>query len=86
MTVKDLKVGIAQWSLTKERIVDLSIGVTAILIYELLARPIYRPYIYNNKIYDFHVADTIGNSLGTVAAVFILIGFIGHGRVKACFW
>jgi hypothetical protein len=85
MTIEDLKEGIAKWKLTKERIINLTIGVTAILMYEFIARPVYRPYIYRNNIDDFHLADTIGNSLGTVAAVFVIIGFIGQGRTQHIF-
>jgi hypothetical protein len=85
MTIKDLKYGIVNWKLTKERIVNLTVGLTAVLIYEFIARPIYRPYIYRNSINDFHVADTIGNTLGTIATVFVLIGFIGKGRSQHIF-
>ena len=85
MTIKDLKYGIVNWKLTKERIINLTVGLTAVLIYEFIARPIYRPYIYRNNINDFHVADTIGNTLGTIATVFVLIGFIGKGRSQHIF-
>lgn len=85
MTITDLKVGLAKWRLTRDRIINLAIGMSAILIYELIARPIYRPYIYENNINDFHLADTIGNSLGTVAAVFVIIGFIAEGRAQHLF-
>jgi hypothetical protein len=73
MTFKDLKEGISNWKFTRERGINLSIGFSAVLIYEFLARPIYRPYIYKNNINDFHLADTIGNSLGTIAIIFVLI-------------
>lgn len=85
MTIQDLKNGITNWKLTKERIINLAIGFAAVLIYEFIARPIYRPYIYKHHINDFHIADTIGNTLGTVAAVFVLIGFIGQGRTQHLF-
>lgn len=85
MTIKDLRDGISKWRLTRERIANLTVGLSAVLIYEFLARPIYRPYIYKNNINDFHLADTIGNSLGTVATVFVLIGFIGQGRTQHMF-
>jgi hypothetical protein len=85
MTIDDLKDGIANWRLTKERTINLSIGVTALLTLEFIARPIYRPYIYRNNINDFHLADTIGNSLGTVAEVFLIIGLIGQGRIHHLF-
>ncbi|NJN42077.1 MAG: hypothetical protein HC811_07510 [Flammeovirgaceae bacterium] len=85
MTINDLKQGIATWRFTRERIINLSIGFSAVLIYEFIARPFYRPYIYKNNINDFHLADTIGNSLGTIATVFVLIGFIGQGRSQHLF-
>jgi hypothetical protein len=85
MTLQELKHGALTWKLTRERIINLSIGFVAILIYELIARPIYRPYIYKNNINDFHLADTIGNSLGTIAAIFVLIGLIGQGRQQHFF-
>lgn len=85
MTLQELKLGFANWKLTRERLINLSIGLAAVLIYEFIARPIYRPYIYRNGINDFHVADTLGNSLGTVATVFVLIGIIGQGRAQQFF-
>jgi hypothetical protein len=85
MTIKDLREGINNWKFTRERIINLTIGFSAVLIYEFIARPIYRPYIYRNNINDFHLADTIGNSLGTMATVFVLIGFIGQGKTQNIF-
>jgi hypothetical protein len=85
MTIKELGEGIRTWRLTRERIINLSVGFSAVVIYEFLARPIYRPYIYKNNINDFHLADTLGNSLGTLATVFVLIGFIGQGRTQHLF-
>ena len=35
-----------------------------------IGRKIYRPYIYSNDIFDFWIADTIGNLTGTIAIVF----------------
>lgn len=85
MTIKDLKDGITGWRFTRERIINLTIGISAILIYEFIARPIYRPYIYRSNINDFHIADTIGNTLGTVAAIFVTVGFLGQGRTQHLF-
>ena len=85
MNIKDLKDGIATWKFTRERVINLAIGLAAVMIYEFIARPVYRPYIYRNNINDFHIADTIGNSLGTVATVFVLIGIIGQGRTQHFF-
>jgi hypothetical protein len=85
MTIKDLSDGIRAWKFTRERVINLSIGLCAVLIYEFIARPLYRPYIYQNNINDFHIADTIGNSLGTIATVFVFIGLIGQGRTQHLF-
>ena len=72
----------SKWTLTKGRVINLTIGLSAVWIYEFIARPIYRPYIYRNNINDFHVADTIGNSLGTIAAIFVSIAFLGETRMQ----
>lgn len=71
MTIKDLQNGLTHWKLTKERLINLSVGLSAVFIYEFIARPIYRPFIYRNNFNDFHLADTIGNSLGTMATIFV---------------
>ena len=76
MTLSDIKKEIIGWKFTSYKLINISIGVLALLIYEFIARPIYRPYIYANRINDFHIADTIGNSLGTLATVFIFIGLL----------
>lgn len=85
MTITELKEGFRTWRLTRERVIHLAIGVAAILVYEFIARPLYRPYIYRHNINDFHLADTIGNTLGTVATIFTLIGLIGQGRSQNLF-
>lgn len=85
MTVKDLKEGIKNWRFTKEKIIFLSLGLSALLIYEFIASPIYRPYIYSHNIYDFHIADTIGNSIGTMATVFLFIGLVGYSKIQSIF-
>lgn len=35
-----------------------------------IGRMIYRPFIYSNHIFDFWIADTIGNFTGTMAVIF----------------
>lgn len=85
MTITELKEGLRTWRLTRERVIHLAIGVAAILVYEFIARPLYRPYIYRHNINDFHLADTIGNTLGTVATIFTLIGLIAQGRSQHLF-
>ena len=76
MTIKDLKREIVGWRFTKYKIINLVIGISALLVYEFFGRPFYRPYIYSHNIYDFHIADTLGNSLGTIATIFILVSLL----------
>ena len=80
MTLEDLKNEAIHWRFTKYKLINLSIGLSALLFYEFVARPYYRPYIYAHKIYDFHIADTLGNSLGTIAAIFIPIGLLTNDK------
>lgn len=82
MTLDQLKLEVNNWRFTKERVTHLTIGLVALLIYEFVGRPYYRPYIYTNKIYDFHIADTLGNSLGTIATVFFFIFLLGRDRAR----
>lgn len=60
------------------------IGLSAVAFYEL-ARAYYRPFIYSNGINDFHIADTLGNSLGTIATVFVFVSILGIDRAKDIF-
>lgn len=59
----------------------LFIAITAFSITEL-GRSFYRPYIYENKIEDFLIADTIGNSFGTITAIFMILTLSGKGTNK----
>jgi len=61
--------------------VTLFIAITAYSITEL-GRSFYRPYIYSNGISDFHVADTLGNSFGTMTAIFMVLTLSGKGTNK----
>jgi len=61
--------------------VTLIIAMTAYSITEL-GRSFYRPYIYSNGIADFHVADTLGNSFGTMTAIFMVLTLSGKGTNK----
>ena len=80
MTLEDLKNEAIHWRFTKYKLINLTIGLSALLFYEFVARPYYRPYIYAHKLYDFHIADTLGNSLGTIAAIFIPIGLLTNDK------
>lgn len=67
------------WLHSKRRILNLLIGVAAVTVYEI-ARAYYRPYIYSQGMDDFHIADTLGNSLGTVATIFVFVSLLGSDR------
>jgi hypothetical protein len=47
-----------------------------------LVRSFYRPYIYENKINDYFFADTVGNSFGTITAIFMILTLAGSGTSK----
>lgn len=64
---------------TRRRISNLLIGLCALVVTEV-GRHVYRPFIYANGIYDFHIADTLGNSVGTVTTVFVLLAVFGRDR------
>ena len=68
-------------NLTSLKKITLFIGITAFSITEL-GRSFYRPYIYANKIDDYFIADTIGNSFGTITAVFMVLTLSGKGTNK----
>ncbi len=82
MTLSDFKTEIRNWKLNKYKAINFAIGISALLIYEFVGRPIYRPYIYNNKINDFHIADTLGNTLGTLTTIFFLIAILSNDTTK----
>ena len=38
-----------------------------------LGRYVYRPYVYRTGLSDFGIADTVGNSLGVVTQIFLML-------------
>ncbi|NUN70948.1 MAG: hypothetical protein HUU02_14705, partial [Bacteroidetes bacterium] len=73
------------WMQSKRRMIAMAIGLAAVLVYEA-ARAYYRPYIYAHGINDFHIADTLGNSLGTVATAFFFVSLLGTTELKGLFF
>jgi hypothetical protein len=55
------------------------VGLGAVILTEI-GRHVYRPFIYASGMYDFHIADTMGNSFGTVATIFVLLAFFGRDQ------
>lgn len=82
MRINDFIIELRNWRFNKYKAINFTIGISTLLIYELFGRPIYRPYIYNNKINDLHLADTLGNTLGTLTTIFFLIAFLSNDRTK----
>lgn len=62
----------------------LVLGLLAVAVYEA-ARAWYRPFIYANGIDDLHVADTLGNSLGTAATALVLASVFGRTHSQTLF-
>jgi hypothetical protein len=82
MTLKDFISELRNWILTKYKAINFTIGIFALLVYEFVGRPVYRLYIYDNKINDLHFADTLGNTFGTFATIFILIAILSKETTK----
>ena len=82
--MQTLKIEIFDWLHSKRRIINLLIGLGAVVLYEI-ARATYRPYIYSQGINDFHIADTLGNSLGTVATIFVFTSLLGRDLAQEYF-
>lgn len=82
MNLKDFKAELKNWRFTWYKAINFAIGIIALLIYEFIGRPIYRPYIYANHINDFHIADTLGNTFGTMPTIFFLIAILSNDITK----
>ena len=63
------------------RIIYLVIFIISFALTEI-GRFIYRPYIYENKINDFGIADSIGNSLGIIVQIFFGLTILNSGVKK----
>ena len=67
--------------LTPLKKITLSIAIIAFSITEF-GRSFYRPYIYENSINDHLIADTLGNSFGTITAIFMILTLSGNETKK----
>lgn len=85
MTINNIKYELKNWKLTKYKAINFAIAISGLLIYEFIGRPFYRPYIYANNINDFHIADTLGNTFGTLPTIFLLVAILSNDRVKGNF-
>ncbi len=82
MTLHEFKSELTNWKLTRYKAINFALGISALLIYEFIGRRVYRPYIYSNKINDFHIADTLGNTFGTLPTIFFLIAILSNDTIK----
>jgi hypothetical protein len=48
-----------------------------------IGRKIYRPYIYQNNIDDYGIADCIGNSGGIIVQIFFSLAILNSQKEKA---
>jgi hypothetical protein len=58
------------------RLKNLAVGGVAFLLTEA-GREVDRPWVHGKVIDDWGIADTLGNSLGTLAAAFVISGLVG---------
>ncbi len=63
------------------RILYFFIAVIAFLVTEA-GRYIYRPFIYENRINDHGIADSIGNSGGIIVQIFFMLAFLNSPPQK----
>jgi len=78
------KDALLEWLRSTRRMTLLAIGLAAVGIYEA-ARAWYRPFVYSQGLSDFHVADTLGNSLGTIATVLVFASIFGRSHIQTLF-
>ena len=64
------------------RIVYLITAVLWFFITEA-GRTIYRPFIYENNINDYGIADSIGNSGGIIVQIFFMLAVLNSPKKKA---
>ena len=76
---------------TKERLLKRNplrfaylIGFVSFFVLTEIGRKFYRPYIYRTHIDDFGIADTIGNSLGTLTQMFLYLGLANATKGQSC--
>jgi hypothetical protein len=63
----------------RRRLINSLVGLVGLVVTEV-GRHVYRPIIYSRGIFDFHVADTLGNSVGTMTLIFFLLAVFGRDR------
>ena len=63
------------------RVAYLITGIAAFFLTEF-GRFVYRPYIYQNHVNDFGLADSIGNLGGIIVQIFVMLAFFNSSFRK----
>ncbi len=71
--------------LTKQKKLLLILFAVFFFLTEI-GRSFYRPEIYENGIFDLYIADTLGTSFGTVAAIFFVLLLQGKNKISDMFY
>jgi hypothetical protein len=69
------------FAIDRRRIIFFALFVSMFIFTEI-GRRIYRPYIYAHDIFDFWIADTIGNLTGTITIIFFELTIINPEHRK----
>ena len=71
--------------LTKQKKLLLILFAISFFLTEA-GRSFYRPEIYENGIFDLYIADTLGTSFGTFAAIFFVLLLQGKNKISDMFY
>ncbi len=69
------------FAIDRRRIIFFALFV-GMFIFTEIGRRIYRPYIYAHDLFDFWIADTIGNLTGTITIIFFELALINPEHRK----
>jgi len=75
---------VLEWIASPRRVRLFLVGILAVLAYEA-ARAWYRPLVYSTGFDDLHLADTLGNSLGTIATAATFSSLFGRTATQGLF-
>jgi hypothetical protein len=67
---------------SRSRFVFLLLGITAFGLTEF-GRYVYRPYVRQNHLHDFGLADSIGNLGGICVQIFLGLAFLNATRIQS---
>ena len=59
------------------------IGFVLFFLLTEFGRKIYRPYVYQHHVDDYGIADTIGNSLGTLTQILLYLGLANATKAQS---